>query len=144
MIQLIAGCKAIHSEIFEDEDGVQDANSSFSLDQSLISSAHWKRKSLMNKRKQTARDLMEYTRSILGLNANVFFVAKKTFYKRRKYISAVGWWSYRDGRSGWDALLIEPLFDLGRRIFIVRSRFDRRSSLRLIWTVIINLMNGAD
>ena len=57
MIQLIAGRKAFHSEIFEDEDGVQDANFSFSLDQSLISSAHWKRKWLTNTRKQTAREL---------------------------------------------------------------------------------------
>ena len=36
MIQLIAGCKAIHSEIFEDEDGVQDVNSSSSFNQILI------------------------------------------------------------------------------------------------------------
>ena len=85
MIQLIAGCKAIHSEIFEDEDGVQDANSSFSLDKNLISSAHWKRKSLTNTRKQTARDLMEYTRSILGLNANMSFRAKNRFYKHRNW-----------------------------------------------------------
>ena len=105
MIQLIAGCKAIHSEIFEDEDGVQDANSSFSLDQSLISSAHWKRKSLTNTRKQTARDLMEYTRSILGLNANLFFVAKNGLNKKRNLFWTVGWavdhdWRLRS-RADW-------------------------------------------
>ena len=65
--------------IFEDEDGVQDANSSFSLDQSLISSAHWKRKWLTNIGKQTARDLGENTWSNWRNFANVFFVAKNRF-----------------------------------------------------------------
>ena len=43
--------------IFEDEDEVQDVNSSFSLDQILILSIHWKRKWVKNALEQTTRDL---------------------------------------------------------------------------------------
>ena len=76
--------------IFEDEDGVQDVNSSFSFNKILILRIHWKRKWVKNALEQTARDLELYTRRIWRLIVNVFFVAKNTFYKRRKYISAVG------------------------------------------------------
>ena len=65
--------------IFEDKDGVQDVNSSFSLDQILILSIHWKRKWVKNALEQTACDLELYTRSIQRLNANLFFVAKNSF-----------------------------------------------------------------
>ena len=49
--------------IFEDEDGVQDVNSSFSLDQTLILSIQLKRKRVKNALEQTERDLEKYTRS---------------------------------------------------------------------------------
>ena len=65
--------------IFEDEDGVQDVNSSFSFNQILILSIHWKRKWVKNALEQTGREIVEYTRSIWDLIANVFFVAKNRF-----------------------------------------------------------------
>ena len=51
-------------QIFEDESGVQDVISSFSFNQSLISSIQLKRKRVKNALEQTARDLLEYTKSI--------------------------------------------------------------------------------
>ena len=44
--------------IFEDESGVQDVISSFSLDQSLNSSVQWKRNWVVNTGKQTAHNLI--------------------------------------------------------------------------------------
>ena len=41
MIQLIAGCMANHSTIFEDEDGAQDVISPYSLNQFSISNTPW-------------------------------------------------------------------------------------------------------
>ena len=66
-------------QIFEDKDGVQDVNSSFSFNQILILSIHWKRKWVKNALEQTARDLELYTRSNWRLIANMFFVAKNRF-----------------------------------------------------------------
>ena len=45
--------------IFEDESGVQDVISSFSFDQSLISSIQLKRKWIKNTLKQTAREMVD-------------------------------------------------------------------------------------
>ena len=44
--------------IFEDESGVQDVTSSFSLDQSLNSSVQWKHKWVTNTGKQMAREMI--------------------------------------------------------------------------------------
>ena len=59
MILLIARCKAFHSELMKMKIGVQDVISSFSLDQSLISSIQLKRKWVKNTLKQTAREMMD-------------------------------------------------------------------------------------
>ena len=56
--------------IFEDESGVQDGNSSFSLDQSLNSSVQWKSKWVTNTLKQTAHEMDSYTRRIWWIIAN--------------------------------------------------------------------------
>ena len=64
MIQLIAGFKAIHSEIPKMKFGVQDVIASNSLDKSLNSSIQLKRKWVTNTGKQTARDLEFSTRRI--------------------------------------------------------------------------------
>ena len=53
--------------------------SSFSLNQSLISSIQLKRKRVKNALEQTACDLMEYTWRIWDLIANSSSVAKNTF-----------------------------------------------------------------
>ena len=50
--------------IFEDEDRVQDVNSSFSFNKILILSIHWKRKWVKNALEQTAHDLEFSTRRI--------------------------------------------------------------------------------
>ena len=68
-------------QIFEDESVVQDVISSFSFNQSLISSIQLNRKRVKNALEQTARDLMEYTWRIWDLIANMFFVAKNDFNK---------------------------------------------------------------
>ena len=65
-------------QIFEDNSGVQDVISSFSFDQSLISSIQLKRKRVKNALEQMARDLVEYTWRIWDLIVNLFFVAKNS------------------------------------------------------------------
>ena len=51
MIQLIAGCMAIHSANFEDEDGIQDVISPYSLDQFSISITPRTRKHVKKRKK---------------------------------------------------------------------------------------------
>ena len=113
--------------IFEDESGVQDVISSFSLDQSLNSSVQWKRKWVTNTGKQTAHDLVEYTRSNWRLIANRSSIAKNVFYKDEinRGLSDEASYQINDhDRTRFnrnDALCDE------RRIAIVWLRFDRRS-----------------
>ena len=56
--------------IFEDEDGVQDVNSSVSFNQSLILSIQMTRKWVKNTLEQTAREMDSYTRRIWWIIAN--------------------------------------------------------------------------
>ena len=55
--------------------------SSFSFDQSLISSIQLKRKRVKNTLEQMARDLVKYTLRIWRIFANRSSVAKNEFYK---------------------------------------------------------------
>ena len=65
--------------VSEDESGVQDVISSFSFDQSLISSIQLKQKWVKNTMKQTSHELKLYTERIWWRIANLFFVAKNGF-----------------------------------------------------------------
>ena len=56
--------------IFEDKSGVQDLISSFSFDQSLISSIQLKRLWVKNTLEQTVREMDSYTRRIWWIIAN--------------------------------------------------------------------------
>ena len=58
MIQLIAGCVAFPSEFPKTKFEVQDVNSSFSFDQSLISRLQWVWKCIKNTMKQTTHEMM--------------------------------------------------------------------------------------
>ena len=106
--------------IFEDEDGVQDVNFSFSFNQILILSIHWKRKWVKNALEQTARDLELYTRSNLDLIANRSSRREEQFKKNEMIFGPSD-----QASSRWTVailrLLDESLSHLICRISIVRS-----------------------
>ena len=113
--------------IFEDESGVHEVISSFSLDQSLNSSVQWKCKRVTNTGKQTARDLVEYRERIWRLIANGSSHREEQFLKERNGSWTVGWRDHRDGRSRCCVPLIESVSCDDRPILIVQSRLNRRS-----------------
>ena len=98
--------------IFEDEDGVQDVNSSFSFNQSLILSIQMTRKWVKNTLEQTACEMDSYTRRIWWIIANRSSCREERIYKRRNRFVAVGWrwwsrWTIVIARSLiWIAVLI--------------------------------------
>ena len=138
--------------IFEDESGVQDGNSPSSLDQIWISSIQMKRKWVTNKKKQTAREMVEYTRWIWRNSTSAFFRREELHLKRRKWAwpldlmdssrSTVRWRAFwlkrrlglmtvRSHLKGRDAISSrvwgETSFDRIHWILIQRSRFNPRS-----------------
>ena len=100
MIQLIAGCKAFHSEFSKTEIEVQDMNSPSSLNQTLISSIHWKWKWVKNTRKQMAHEMMVYTSRISRKLTGAFSVRKEQLFKGKNRAQPLDEGKHRDLRSG--------------------------------------------
>ena len=70
------------SEFLKTKIEVQDVISSFSLDQSLISSIQWMRKYIKNTRKQTAHEMMVYTNQIWRKSTGDSFRREEQFLKK--------------------------------------------------------------
>ena len=91
MIQLIAGCKAFHSEFPKTKFEVQDLISSISFDQNWNLHIQMERKWVANKIKQVAREMIEYTRRIWWRVAGSSSVAKNDFYKNDFDFQPLDW-----------------------------------------------------
>ena len=112
--------------IFEDEDGVQDANSSFSFNKSSILSIHWKRKWVKSALEQTARDLELYTRSNLEINRERVLRREEPFLNKTK----MNLDRPMKGRIGSTIAITRDSIETSRHLMNVGSR---SCGLDLIW-----------